>query len=85
MKLGKEDFSGVVAPIVNPCREDDSLDVPALEQNLARLLAADIAGLYINGGTGDAACLTQEERLQTAALAVPACLAAQKLAVVHVG
>ena len=85
MTLNKTKFSGVVAPIVNPCREDDGLDVPALEQNLAHLMAADIAGLYINGGTGDAASLTQEERLQIAALAVPACLAAQKLAIVHVG
>ena len=85
MTLDKAKFYGVVAPIVNPCKEDDSLDVPAIEQNLARLLAADVAGLYINGGTGDAANLTQDERLQTAALAVPACFAAQKSAIVHVG
>ena len=85
MTVDKAKFSGVIAPLVNPCSEDDSLDVPALEQNLARLLASGAAGLYINGGTGDAANLTQEERLQIAALAVPACLAAQKLAVVHVG
>lgn len=85
MTLDKAKFSGVVAPIVNPCKEDDTLDLPALEQNLARLLASGAAGLYINGGTGDAANLTQDERLQIAALTVPACLAAQKLAIVHVG
>ena len=45
MTLDKAKFSGVVAPIVNPCKEDESLDVPALEQNLARLLAAVVAGL----------------------------------------
>lgn len=85
MPLDKSRFAGVVAPIVNPCREDDSLELSALEENLARLLQTDIAGLYINGGTGDAANLTQEERLQTAALTVPRCLAAGKRAIVHVG
>lgn len=85
MPFEKSQFAGVVAPIVSPCGEDDSLDLPALEKNLARLLQTEVAGLYINGGTGDAANLTQEERLQIAALAVPRCLAADKLALVHVG
>ena len=80
MAFDKTRFGGVVAPIVNPCGEDDSLDRGALEANLTRLLATDVAGLYINGGTGDAANLTQDERLETAAL-----LAAGKLAIVHVG
>lgn len=78
-------FQGVVAPIVNPCKEDDSLDLPALERNFARLLDTDITGLYLNGGTGDAANLTQEERLQTASLLAPRLLEAGKLAIVHVG
>ena len=63
MAFDKTRFGGVVAPIVNPCGEDDSLDRGALEANLTRLLATDVAGLYINGGTGDAANLTQDERL----------------------
>ena len=62
MAFDKTRFGGVVAPIVNPCGEDDSLDRGALEANLTRLLATDVAGLYINGGTGDAANLTQDER-----------------------
>ena len=85
MAFDKTRFGGVVAPIVNPCGEDDSLDRGALETNLTRLLATDLAGLYINGGTGDAANLTQDERLETAALLVPRLLAAGKLAIVHVG
>ena len=59
MAFDKTRFGGVVAPIVNPCGEDDSLDRGALEANLTRLLATDVAGLYINGGTGDAANLTR--------------------------
>ena len=85
MAFDKTRFGGVVAPIVNPCGEDDSLDRGALEANLTRLLATDVAGLYINGGTGDAANLTQDERLETAAFLVPRLLAAGKLAIVHVG
>ena len=76
MAFDKTRFGGVVAPIVTPCGEDDSLDRGALEANLTRLLATDVAGLYINGGTGDAANLTQDERLETAALLVPRLLAA---------
>lgn len=85
MSFDKNRFQGVVVPLVNPCGQADELDVPALKANLARLLAADVAGLYINGGTGDAANLTQAERLETAALVVPQVLAAGKLAIVHVG
>ena len=39
MAFDKTRFGGVVAPIVNPCGEDDSLDRGALEANLTRLLA----------------------------------------------
>ena len=62
MAFDKTRFGGVVAPIVNPCGEDDSLDRGALEANLTRLLATDVAGLYINGGTGDAANLSGWKR-----------------------
>lgn len=44
MAFDKTRFGGVVAPIVNPCGEDDSLDRGALEANLTRLLATDVAG-----------------------------------------
>jgi dihydrodipicolinate synthase/N-acetylneuraminate lyase len=78
-------FKGVVVPIVNPCNEDDSIDWPVLEQNFTRLAAASTAGMYVNGGTGDAANLTQAERLQIAEWTVPKLRAAGKLAIVHVG
>ena len=81
----KKMFEGIVAPMVNPCFEDDSLDMAGVERNLERLLRTDVAGLYINGGTGDAANLTQQERLDIAAYLVPKLLEKGKLAVVHVG
>ena len=81
----KKMFQGIIAPMVNPCFEDDSLDMEGVKANLQRLLQTDVAGLYINGGTGDAANLTQQERLDIAAYLVPELLKANKLAIVHVG
>lgn len=81
----KSKFMGVIAPMVNPCNEDDSLNWEELRKNLDRLLATGVTGLYINGGTGDAANLTQQERLEIAACLVPALHAAGKTAIVHVG
>lgn len=78
-------FKGIIAPMVNPCFEDDTLDMEGVKANLDRLLQADVAGLYINGGTGDAANLTQQERLDVAAYLVPELLKVGKLAIVHVG
>ncbi len=81
----KKVFEGIIAPMVNPCFEDDTLDMEGVKVNLDRLLASDVAGLYINGGTGDAANLTQQERLDIAAYLVPELLKAGKTAIVHVG
>ena len=71
--------------MVNPCFEDDSLDMEGVKANLQRLLESDVAGLYINGGTGDAANLSQQERLDIAAYLVPELLKAGKTAIIHVG
>ncbi|MDO5435789.1 MAG: dihydrodipicolinate synthase family protein [Clostridia bacterium] len=83
--MDKTIFSGVIAPIVNPCFEDDTLDEGSLEQNFDRLMAAGVNGLYINGGTGDAANLTTEERMRVAEMLVPRLKAMHKAAIVHVG
>lgn len=85
MNFEKSRFEGIVVPIVNPCNEDDSLNFNLLNFNLTRLLSANIAGLYINGGTGDATNLSQQERIATAELLIPPLLAAGKSAIVHVG
>lgn len=49
--MERTQFEGVVAPLVNPCREDDGLDRDALERNMDRLMRTGISGLYLNGGT----------------------------------
>ncbi len=85
MAFDKARFCGVLAPIANPCSEDDELDFDALQANAKRLLETGLTGLYINGGTGDAENLTQKERLATAAYLVPLALEKDKIAIVHVG
>ena len=47
MAFDKTRFGGVVAPIVNPCGEDDSLDRGALEANLTRLLATAVSYTHL--------------------------------------
>lgn len=81
----QEKFRGILAPIVCPCTDDDMLDMDALAQNYARLLHSDVQGLYICGGTGDAAKLRFDERKQAAEYLVPRLKEAGKCAIVHVG
>lgn len=83
--MDKNIFHGVIAPIVTPCFDDDTLDLESLKANFKRLMGTGINGLYINGGTGDAANLTTEERVRVAELLVPSLKAIGKAAIVHVG
>ena len=46
MAFDKTLFGGVVAPIVNPCGEDDSLDRAALEQVLSAIYRQKELGLF---------------------------------------
>ena len=83
--MNLDHFRGVVVPIVNPCDPSDGLDEAKLLENHERLLAAPVRGLYINGGTGDAAQLTREERERVAELLLPSLKQAGRCAIVHVG
>ena len=83
--MHKEKYQGIVVPVVNPCTENDGVDEEALLGFAARLAEAPIRGLYINGGTGDGASLTQAERERTAELLIPGLKQAGRCAIVHVG
>jgi 5-dehydro-4-deoxyglucarate dehydratase len=54
-------LSGVIAFPVTPFKEDLSLDLPALHQNLTHLLQYPISALVIAGGTGEIYSLTPAE------------------------
>ena len=54
-------LSGVIAFPVTPFKEDLSLDLPALHENLTNLLQYSIAALVAAGGTGEMYSLTPAE------------------------
>ncbi len=83
--MDKKKFQGIIVPLINPCDDKDNLDQDALLRHYEHMSACDLRGYYINGGTGDAFNLTQEERLAIAELLVPAIKKDNKTAIVHVG
>ena len=54
-------LSGVIAFPVTPFKEDLSLDLPGLHQNLTKLLEHPIAAIVVAGGTGELYSLTPAE------------------------
>ena len=78
-------FKGVIAPICSPCDREEGVDYEALSRNMDKLMATDIKGLYINGGTGDGGKLTTAEREKIVETLMPALKAAGKIGIVHVG
>lgn len=83
--MNTDKFRGIITPIVSPCDENDELDKSALETHFQRLLAANIDGLYINGGTGNGSRLSTEERKYIAETLIPRLKEKEKTAIVHVG
>lgn len=56
-------FRGAATALLTPFRPDGSIDLPAWDRLLERQLNAGIAALVVCGTTGEAATLTQDERL----------------------
>jgi len=54
-------LSGVIAFPVTPFKEDLSLDLPGLHENLTKLLEHPIAAVVVAGGTGELYSLTPAE------------------------
>src|SRR5262245_50992757 len=57
-------LSGVIAFPVTPFKEDLSLDLPGLHQNLNKLLEYPISAIVAAGGTGELYSLTPAEYLR---------------------
>lgn len=85
MSLDINRLRGVVAPIVTPCTADEGVDDVRLQRVMDKLMATDISGLYIGGGTGDGGKLSTEERMHIAEFLIPQLQAAGKCSIVHVG
>ena len=54
-------FAGLFTPIVTPFRNDDTLDEPALRQNVAQWTETSLTGLVVLGSNGEAPQLSDAE------------------------
>lgn len=61
--LGSSDCP-VVAPTPTPFRADDSIDLDALQRNVARWLATPLSGFVVNSENGEESFLSDAEKLQ---------------------
>lgn len=70
MDLSK--FSGVIPPVIIPLKADRSLDLPAFELTINRMIEAGVHGLFFLGSSGEVAFVTDAERKQilTEAIAI---------------
>jgi N-acetylneuraminate lyase len=59
-------LTGLVAAVFTPMRADGSLNAEAVAPMTERLIAEGVAGLYVNGSTGEGPSLTSEERRRNA-------------------
>lgn len=57
-------LSGVVPPLVTPLLADGSLDLPALERTIERLVAAGVDGIFSLGSSSEVVFFTDELREQ---------------------
>ncbi|MBN9193010.1 dihydrodipicolinate synthase family protein [Microbacterium sp.] len=78
-------LTGIIVPLVTPIASDGGVDHDAVVRNAERVLAAGAHGLYLCGGTGDAAQLSAAERRRVVAETVPVAAASGASVIVHVG
>jgi 4-hydroxy-tetrahydrodipicolinate synthase len=65
-------MTGVYTALVTPFRDDESLDGDALRRLVDDQFAAGIAGVVVNGSTGEFAAMSAEERREVVEVAVDA-------------
>jgi 4-hydroxy-tetrahydrodipicolinate synthase len=63
-------YGGLWIPLITPFKSDFSLDTAALIRLLDHYIGLDIAGLVINGTTGEPSALSSDEQLQVLDLAL---------------
>ena len=78
-------LTGIIVPLVTPIAEDGGVDHDAVAANAARVLGAGVQGLYLCGGTGDAAQLSAADRRIIVEETLPLVRDAGASAIVHVG
>ncbi len=77
--------TGIIVPLVSPITPDGGVDLDSVVANAERVFAAGAHGLYLCGGTGDAAELSPEDRRRIVEVTLPVARARGATAIVHVG
>jgi 4-hydroxy-tetrahydrodipicolinate synthase len=55
-------FEGIIPAVTTPFTADDQIDVPALKENVEKLIEAGVHGFVATGTMGEAGSLTRAER-----------------------
>ena len=56
-------LEGIIPPIVTPFEADGRLDLAGYESNVESYAPCDFSGLLVLGSNGEAACLSEEEKV----------------------
>ncbi len=56
-------LEGIIPPIVTPFEADGRLDLAGYESNVESYAACDFSGLLVLGSNGEAACLSEDEKV----------------------
>ena len=56
-------LEGIIPPLVTPFEADGRLDLAAYEANVESYAACDFSGLLVLGSNGEAACLSEDEKV----------------------
>ncbi|WP_114561118.1 dihydrodipicolinate synthase family protein [Desertihabitans aurantiacus] len=83
-EIGAAPLAGVVPPVVLPLSDDGAVDSASLERHVNHLVEAGVAGLWVNGTTGEFYALDVELRARVVRECVKA-VAGRVPVVAHVG
>ena len=56
-------LEGVIPPVITPFEADGRLDLASFEANIEDYAATGLSGILVLGSNGEAACLSEEEKL----------------------
>ena len=56
-------LEGIIPPVVTPFEADGRLDLAGYEANIESYAACDFSGILVLGSNGEAACLSEEEKV----------------------
>ena len=56
-------LEGIIPPVVTPFEADGRLDLAGYESNIESYAACDFSGILVLGSNGEAACLSEDEKV----------------------